>query len=88
MPSVTQRRNRAYLNPLIERPAAWTGLAIDLDGSLERRFRPAGFAGRICVQLKLLSAAEPKGWSLRSARNYRRDLCGLTVELSGAHADV
>jgi hypothetical protein len=30
MPPPTQRRNSAYLNPLIERPAALTGLAIDL----------------------------------------------------------
>jgi hypothetical protein len=41
MPPPAERRNTAYLNPLIDRPAAWTGLAIDLEGSLELRVRPA-----------------------------------------------
>jgi hypothetical protein len=41
----TQRRNPAYLNPLIKRPAAWTGLAIDLGGSVEWTFRPVDLAG-------------------------------------------
>ena len=51
MPPQHQRRNRAYLNREIHRDqppsrdirdclaATQTGLAIDLDGSLERRFR-------------------------------------------------
>jgi len=40
MPPLTQRRNFAYLNRLIARPTASTGLAIDLGGSVERCFRP------------------------------------------------
>jgi hypothetical protein len=35
MPLQTKRRKHAYLNPLIKRPAAWTGLAIYLDCSVE-----------------------------------------------------
>ena len=61
MPPRTQRRNRAYLNPLIERPAAWTGLAIYLDGSVDECFRRAELDG-ICLRCeKTLSAAETKG---------------------------
>ena len=88
MPPPTQRRNLAYLTPLIERPAAWTGLAIYLDGSLERRIRPAGFADEFRAPLQLSRAAVTTGWSWRQSRSQRKDLCGLTVELSGAHADV
>jgi hypothetical protein len=60
----TQRRNQAYLNPLIERPAAWTGLAIDLGGSLEQRFRPEDFGCKICAPPRASSAAATKGSSL------------------------
>ena len=44
MPPPTQRRKHADLNPLIERTSASTGLAIDLDGSVEKCFRPAELA--------------------------------------------
>jgi hypothetical protein len=52
MPLLTQRRNTAYLNRANPRlgelrreldgkdPPPWTGLAIDLGGSLDQRFRP------------------------------------------------
>ena len=52
MPLRTQRRNTAYLNHRIPRfgkldrdldgraPMPWTGLEIDLDGSVDRLFRP------------------------------------------------
>jgi hypothetical protein len=52
MPPLPQRRNAAYLNrqnlafrrakPQPEWPGAatWTGLAIDLGGSVDKRFRP------------------------------------------------
>jgi hypothetical protein len=55
MPTTRQRRNTAYLNRLRHRnagagwgsdtevAATWTGLAIDLDGSLEQRLRPDSF---------------------------------------------
>jgi hypothetical protein len=88
MPPATQRRNTAYLNPPNERPAALTGLGIDLDGSVEQRFRLSDLVGGIYARLRRSGAAEPKRLGLRPARNYKKDLCGLTVELSGAHADV
>jgi hypothetical protein len=65
MPPPTQRRNTAYLNPLIERPAAWTGLAIDLGGSVNFCFRPADLAGGFDVAPRHLSAAAAKRWDLR-----------------------
>ena len=52
MPPLTQRRNTAYLNRMnhrsagagrgvhVQAPPTWTGLAIDLGGSLQQRFRP------------------------------------------------
>ena len=52
MPPLPQRRNCAYLNRpnyqdcsrwprlLVRGTATWTGLAINLEGSLDRRFRP------------------------------------------------
>jgi len=72
---------------LIERPAAWTGLAIDLDGSLEQRIRPADFAREFRAPPQRPRGAVTKGWSWRQSRSQRKDLCGLTIELSGAHAD-
>ncbi len=78
MPPPTQRRNDAYLNPLIELPAACTGLAIYLDGSLERRIRAADFAGEFGAPPQPPRAAITKGWSWRQSRSQRRDLCGLT----------
>ena len=69
MPPLTQRRNRAYLNPSIVRPAASNGLAIDLGGSLEQRLRRDAVAGGLLVPPRRLSAAEPKGWNWRQAQS-------------------
>ena len=101
MPPTTQRRNTAYLNRANHRdsrpgrgswpcePASESGLAIDLGGSLEQRFRPADIAGAICAPPQRSSAAEPKGLILAmNSPNYRKDLCRLTFELSGARTGV
>ena len=88
MPLLTQRRNTAYLNSLMERHRGldWP---CDLSRWLARATSPIGYPGRqIDVWLRRLSAAEPKGLSLRRARSDKRDLCGLTIELSGAAAAV
>ena len=61
MPPPTQRRKHAYLNPLIERTSASTGLAIYLDGSVELRFRPADLDGGFTALPRRLGAAETKG---------------------------
>ena len=67
-------------------PATWTGLAIDLDGSHKQRFRPDGlcaaYLGELLARLRRLIEGQ-RHFALRL-----RDLCVLTVELSGAHADV
>jgi hypothetical protein len=57
MPPRTERRNTAYLNPLIERPAAWTGLAVYLGGSVQHPFRPAELGGGLDATPRHLSAA-------------------------------
>ena len=72
MPLATQRRNHAYLNPLIERPAASTGLAIDLDGSLERRFRPEALGDELRAPPLSSGAAAPKGLNSRRAQDLKR----------------
>jgi hypothetical protein len=60
----TQRRNQAYLNPLIVRPAVSSGLAIDLGGSVEQCFRPEDFGRRIGASPRASGAAATKGSSL------------------------
>jgi hypothetical protein len=60
----TQRRNQAYLNPLIERPTVWTGLAIDLWGSVEQCFRPEDFGRGMAASPRASGAAKTKGSSL------------------------
>ena len=65
MPPTNQRRNHAYLNPLIERPAIYMGLAIELGGSVEQCFRPADLAGGFGAPPRYLGAAEPEGRFLR-----------------------
>jgi hypothetical protein len=98
MPPTTQRRNTAYLNRAdwrfggedralhAQAPRHWTGLAIDLGGSVELRFRPDELSG-LCLWLRRpLGAATTKGEDRTALR--LDDLCVLTVELSGAAAAV
>jgi len=88
MPPTNQRRNYAYLNPLIKRPAISMGLAIDLGGSLKQCFRPVDWPAR--------SVRHRDDWAPRIRREeswdalseLHKDLCALTVELSGARAGV
>jgi hypothetical protein len=97
MPPATQRRNSAYLNRLISRfgrdkpppgrlgTANCPGLAIDLGCLVDGRFRPdeVGSAYLDVPRIRLRRVNEGKPRPLRLV-----DLCVLTVELSGAHADV
>ena len=102
MPPLTQRRNAAYLNRPIPRFGAldrdpeaqalrtWTGLAVYLGGSVERRLRPTDLGAAYLDRLLHLIAPRRRSGSLW--RNVvpicPNDLCVLTVELSGARADV
>ena len=67
-------------------PVTWTGLAIDLGGSLEQRVRPgelcAAYLDELRTRMRRL-IEERRHTALRL-----RDLCVLTVELSGAAAAV
>ena len=101
MHPLLQRCNAAYLNRQISRfgeldprpsrpgTASRTGLAFDLDGSLERRFRPDEFGAAYLDELlpRLRRGIEAKiAGEVCPTRSY--DLCVLMVELSGAHAGV
>jgi hypothetical protein len=98
MPLTTQRRNTAYLNGGNSRSGRedralggqalqpWTELAIDLGGSVEPCFRPDALSG-LCLRLHERSSAAATKRKDRTAPRLN-DLCGLTVELSGAAAAV
>ena len=98
MPPTPQRRNTAYLNRADWRfggedraldaqlPRHWPGLVLYLGGSVKRRIRPDELSG-LCLWLRRpLGAATTKGEDHTAVR--LDDLCVLTAELSGAHADV
>ena len=74
MPPPTQRRNTAYLNRTIQRFGA-----LDRDSELR-------FALPTWTNCPLDRAAGPKGGDQAILR--LDDLCVLTIELSGARADV
>jgi hypothetical protein len=68
MPLRTQRRNTAYLNrpdsrfgqldrePDGQALSTWTGLAIDLGGLVDQRFRPGAFGGAYLDELPTVNA--------------------------------
>ena len=65
----------------------YPGLAIDLGGSLDRRFRLDDLGAAYLDELLRLDA--PRDRREENLRPLRlTDLCVLTVELSGAGADV
>ena len=64
----------------------WTGLAIDLDGSLERRCRTADLGAAYLGELLTMDA--PLDRRARTDPLFVLDLCVLTIELSGARADA
>jgi hypothetical protein len=77
MPSLAQRRNRAYLNPLIERPAASAGLAVDLGGSVEWRVRRAELGGRFHARYDDRTPRNRRDSSLAMTRFSREKICAF-----------
>jgi len=77
MPPLTQRRNRAYLNPL-KGPARGAARTWNWSRWLVRAALPTWWPG----WPDLCAAATPgrrgtEGMELAEARDWRRDLCGL-----------
>ena len=68
--------------------ATFPGLAVYLDGSLERGFRPADLAGEFGALLQGWGAAASEEVRGQGSSEEQTGLCVLTIELSGAHADV
>jgi hypothetical protein len=77
MPLTTQRRNTAYLNrpdsrfgqldrePDGQALSTWTGLAIDLGGSLKQRCRPGDFGAAYLNELPRHLRRDTEGNELR-----------------------